>query len=152
MTGRSAAVTVSGRQVVEHRDSGGRHEQLGLDLAAHRLDRLGRGTDPDEAGLDHGPGEGRVLGQESVARVHGIGAGPPGRVDEQVGAQVGVGGRVAGQPDGRVGLADVRGVGVRIGVDRDRPDPEVAAGPEDAAGDLAAVGHQDSGDHSRNTP
>ena len=91
--------------------------------------------------------EGGVLGEEAVAGVDGVGAGRARGVDEQVGAQVGVGRRGAGQPDGAVGLARVRRVGVGVGVDGDGADAEVAAGAEDPAGDLAAVGDQDSGDH-----
>src|SRR5206468_8483701 len=44
---------------------------------------------------------------------------------------------------GLVGVGDVRGAPVRVGVDRDRPDPELAQGTEDADSDLAAVRHED---------
>ena len=53
----------------------------------------------------HGPRERGVLGQEAVAGMDRVGAGAPRSVDDQVGAQVGVGRRGAGQPDGGVGLA-----------------------------------------------
>ena len=84
----------------------------------------------------------------------GVGAGPPGRVEDEVGAQVGVGGGVAGEPDGDVGLRDVRQPRVGVGVHGDRLDAEAAAGGEDPAGDLAAVGDEQSVDlgHVRNTP
>jgi hypothetical protein len=49
--------------------------------------------------------------------------------------------------DPDVGLGDVRGVRVGVGVDGDGADAEAAAGGEDAAGDLAPVGDQNSGDH-----
>ena len=51
-----------------------------------------------------------------------------------------------------VGLGDERQAGVGVGVDGHRLDAEAAAGGEDAPGDLAAVGDQDSLDHVRNTP
>ncbi len=82
----------------------------------------------------------------------GVGAGSVGSVDEQVGAQIGVGRRVAGQVHSGVGLGDVRRGGVRVGVDGDGRDAEVAAGAKDPAGDLAPVGHQHRRDHRRNTP
>ena len=48
-----------------------------------------------------------------------------------------------------VGLGDVWGRRVGIGVDGDGADAETAAGGEDAPRDLAAVGDQDSSDHGR---
>ena len=47
----------------------------GLDLVAERLDRRRRRADPGQPGVDHGLGEVGVLGEEAVARVHGVGAG-----------------------------------------------------------------------------
>ena len=77
--------------VGEHRHAGGPHQRLGLDLRAHRGDGLGRRADPRQPGVDHGAGERRRLGEEAVAGVDGIGAGPAGGVDQEVGAQVRVG-------------------------------------------------------------
>ena len=115
---------------------------LGADLVAHGLDGLGRRSDPGQAGVDDGPGEGGVLGQEAVAGMDRVGTGPARRLDDQVGAEVGVGGRVAGEPDGPVGLGHERQPGVGVGVDRHGLDAEPSAGGEDATGDLAAVGDQ----------
>ena len=78
---------------------------LALDLGAHLLDRLRRRADPGQPGVDDGAGEVGVLGQEAVAGVDGVGAGPAGRLEDQVDAQVGLRGRVPGQPHGGVGLA-----------------------------------------------
>ena len=64
------------------------------------------------------------------------------RVDDEVGAQVGVGRGVAGQVHRAVGLGDERQSGVGVGEDRDGGDAELAAGAEHPAGDLAAVGDQ----------
>ena len=63
----------------------------------------GRRADEDQARVGAGPGERGVLGQEPVAGVDGVGAGGGGRGDDEVAAQVGVGGRRAGQPDRLVG-------------------------------------------------
>ena len=46
------------------------------------------------------------------------------------------GGPIALRP---VGQADVQGVGVGVGVNRDRRDAQLATGADDADGDLAAV-------------
>ena len=55
--------------------------------------------------------------------------------------------------DGEVGLGDVRRAGVGVGEDRDGAQAHRAGGGEDAAGDLAAVGDEQAGDHqSLNTP
>src|SRR5207249_1210842 len=47
-----------------------------------------------------------------------------------------------------VGLLHVDGSGVALRVDRDGPDSELPAGADDAHGDLAAVGDEDSLKHS----
>ena len=47
---------------------------LGRDLVAEQLDLLGRGPDPDQAGVEPPPGEAGVLGQEPVAGVDGVAA------------------------------------------------------------------------------
>jgi hypothetical protein len=73
--------------------------------------------------------------------VHGLRAG------RLRGGDDGVGGEVALDPDGLVGLADVAGARVGVGVDGDRPDAEVGEGPAHSDGDLAAVGDQHSGEH-----
>ena len=106
-----------------------------------------RRPDPDQPGVAHRAGEPGVLGEEPVAGVHRVRAGLGGRGDHQVGAQVGLGRRVAGQPHGRVRVGDVRGVGVRVGVHRDRADAARAGRVEHPAGDLAPVGHQQFRDH-----
>ena len=51
-----------------------------LDLVAERLDHLGIGPDPDEAGRLHRTGEVGPLGEEAVARMHRLGAGAAGDV------------------------------------------------------------------------
>ncbi|MNU09124.1 hypothetical protein D3C72_2555160 [compost metagenome] len=46
----------------------------------------------------------------------------------------------------------MEGVGVGFGVDGDGADAEGLAGADDAAGDLAAVGDEDLGEHVREDP
>ncbi|OSY53894.1 hypothetical protein BG846_00430 [Streptomyces fradiae ATCC 10745 = DSM 40063] len=116
-------------------------------LGRHRLDGPGRRAHPGQPGRLDLAREGGALGEEPVAGVHGVGAGREGRGDDEVAAQVGVGGGRARQPHGRVGLPHVQGARVRVGVHGDRADAEVAAGAEDAAGDLTAVGDEQGLDH-----
>jgi hypothetical protein len=82
-------------------------------------------------------------------RVDGVGAGGARGGDQLFGVEVSV---AAGQPDPDVGLGDVWGPGVGLGVDRGRADAEAAAGREDPAGDLPAIGHEHPGDHRRAPP
>ena len=131
---------------LQGRHAGLAHQPLGLDLGAHRLDRLGRRADPGEPGRLDGAGEVGVLGQEAVAGVDRVGASAPGGVEDQVDAQVGVRRGAARQAYGDVGLRHEGQAGVGVGVHRHRLDAEPAAGREDAAGDLATVGDEESVD------
>ena len=56
----------------------------GLDLVAEGVDGRGWRTDPGQARVDHRLREAGVLGEESVAGVYGVGAGPLGDVEELV--------------------------------------------------------------------
>src|SRR5205814_9016007 len=98
------------------------------DLVAHHLDRLGRGPDPvDDVGGD-GSGEVGVLGEEPVARVHGVGAALLDRVEDRVGVEVALAGRLPAEGVGLVGEADVQGVAVEVGVDGNAGDTKFATG------------------------
>ena len=81
--------------------------------------------------------------EEAVAGMHRVATASQGGGDQQIAAQVGVGGGVAGERPRHVGFAHVRRVGVGFGEDGDRADAHAAAGADDPAGDLAAVGDQD---------
>jgi hypothetical protein len=102
----------------------------------------GGGPDPGQPGVDHRAGEVGVLGQEAVAGVDGVGARRAGGLDQQVAAQVGLGGRVARAAARRVGLATCGASASASENTATVAMPSVAAGAEDAAGDLAAVGDQ----------
>src|SRR3546814_6570478 len=90
--------------------------------------------------------------QEAIAGVDRVRAGASSGFEDEVGTQVGLRGAVAPQAYGGVCLLHERHLGVGVGVDDDGLDAEVAAGAQDAAGDLATVGDEQSRDHSRNTP
>jgi hypothetical protein len=112
-------------------------------LAAHRAHRRRGRPDERDARALAGLGQRRVLAQEAVAGVDGLGAGLLGGVDDLVDPQVAL--ARGGRPDGErlVGHADVEGGAVGLGVHGDRADPHLAQRAHDADGDLAAVGYQD---------
>ena len=134
----------------EDRDPGAGRDPPGFQLVAEGGQDLGRRPDPAQAGGQHRLGERGPLGQEPVAGVDGVGPGPPGRVQDGVGPQVGIGGVAEG--NGLVGLGDERGVAVGVGEHGDGGDAHGPGGAEDPGGDLAPVGDQQLGDHIRNTP
>jgi hypothetical protein len=83
-----------GLQFGQDRYPGLGHEALGLHLRAHGLDGVRWRSDPDQPGIEHGPGEGRVLGEEAVPGVHSVGPGLQCGRDHQIRAQVGLRRRV----------------------------------------------------------
>ena len=103
------------------------HQRLRRELVAHRGDRSGRRADPDQAGVGHGAGEVRVLGQEAVAGMDRVGAGAGGRGQYLLHVEVGLRRGTAVQPDRFVRLGHEGRVRVAVRVDRDGRDPHVAA-------------------------
>ena len=103
---------------------------------------LGLGADPDDVVAFDDLGELRVLGEEAVAGVDGVGVDDLGRRDDVGDVEVGFGRRRRADADGLVGEADVHRVGVGGRMDRDGLDAHLVAGAVDAERDLAAVGDQ----------
>ena len=68
--------------------------------------------------------------------------------EDGLGVQVALGRRLAAEGVGLVGHAHVQGVAVEVGVDGDGADAQLAAGPDDPDGDLAAVGNEDLLEHA----
>ncbi len=131
------------------------HQGLGGILQAHGAHRLGRGADEHQARRLDRLDEGRVLGEEAIARMDRLGAGGLGGGHDPVDPQVAVHGRRRADPERFVGQSCMPGVGIGIGIDRDRGDPQPAGGADHAAGDLAPIGDQDLLEHAghiRNTP
>ena len=93
----------------------------------------------------HCGGEFGVLREESVSGMDRVGTRSAGGRDELAAVEVAGG---ACQADGRVGLGDVWGRRIRLGVHGDCADTEAAAGVEHPSGDLPAVGDQYSYDHA----
>ena len=79
--------------------------------------------------------------------MHGGGARRPRGLDDARDVEIAL--AYGGRPDEHrlVGAAHVGRVAVGLRVDGDGADAEATAGAEDAAGDLAAVGDQDFGEH-----
>ena len=129
------------------RDLGLRGGLLGFDLVAHRGDRAGIGPDEDDAGLCQRARKGLALGQEAVAGMHRLGAGLAAGLDDLVDRQIAFGGGRRPDQNGLVGHFDMERVAVGLGIDRDRLDPHAAGSLDDPAGDLAAIGDQNSFEH-----
>ena len=129
-------------------------EPLRLDLERHRPDRLRRRPDPRDASRHHPLGEAGILREEAVAGVNRISTGAAYGVENLLDIEVRLGAGRAAQRDGDVGLADEGRVGIGLGEDRDGLDAHGAGRAEDAACDLAAIGHQDAlhRHHIRKTP
>ncbi len=124
---------------------------LGLDLVAHDADVLGlRADEGDVVMLEH-LGEARVLGQEAVAGMDGVGAGDLAGGDDRRNVEIAVARGRRADADALVGEPHMHGVGVGGRMDRDRRDAELLGGAQDAQRDLAAVGDQDLVEHSRVT-
>ena len=140
---RLVLAVVAGHQ----RHAGLLHQRLGFGLAAHGADRGGGRADEDDARVGAGFGESGVFRQEAVAGMDRLGARAFGGVQDGVRPQVAVAGGRRADVDGLVGHLDMQRLGVGVGIDRDRADAEPAGGADDAAGDLAAVGDQDLGEH-----
>src|SRR5690606_34813457 len=116
-------------------------------LVPHLPDLLAGGPDEREVGRGAGLGELRVLRQEAVAGMDGVGAGDLGGRDDGGDPQVGLPTRGRPDADVVVGEADVRRLAVRLAVHRHGADAHLAARPDDPQGDLPAVRDQHLAEH-----
>ena len=120
---------------------------LGGDLVAHGLNRpLGR-ADKGHAGGFQSLGEFRVLRQEAIARMHGLGASVLDRLQDLVDHDVRLIGRGRADMHRLICHFDMQRIAVGIRIDRDRLDTHFAGGFDDPAGNLAPVGDQDLLEH-----
>ena len=123
------------------------HQALGLRLVAHRAHGRRRRADPDQPRVDHGFGEFRVLGQESVAGVDGFRAVRPGRADHGRDVEVGIARTRPADARRRIRETHMGGAGVGIGIDRDDAVAHAPRRAHDPQGDFAAIGDQDGIEH-----
>ncbi len=116
----------------------------GLDLVAQQPHGLDAGADEADAAVATDLREAGILGEEPVAGMDRIDVGDLGRTDDPGDVQVAL--VAVGRPDADclVGQAQVGSVAVRLGVDGHRLDSQLVAGPNDAKGDLTAIGDKDS--------
>jgi hypothetical protein len=119
------------------------HQPSRGDLRPHRLDGLGRRPDPDEPCLLDRPGEVGVLGQEPVAGMDRLGARAARRLQHALLVEVALRRRAWAEQVGLIRDRRVQRAAVGLRVDGDRADPELPERPEDADGDLAAIGDED---------
>ena len=130
-----------------HRDAEPFGGALGLDLVAHQADVLGLGADELHVVLGEDFGKARVLRQEAVAGMHGVGAGDLAGRENGGDVEIAVFGRRRADAHALVGKAHMHGVGVGGGMHRHRRDAELLAGAQHAQRDLAAVGDEDFIEH-----
>jgi hypothetical protein len=125
---------------------------LGFDLVAHLPDVLGLGADKMDVVLGQDFGEARVLRQEAVARMHGVGAGDLAGREQRRDVEVAVFRRRRADADAFVGEAHMHRVGVGGRMHGDRRNAELLAGAEHPERDLAAVGDEDFVEHCAGLP
>jgi len=122
----------------------GHGDLLGGQLVAHQVQNLGGGSDELDARSLAGPGKIRVLTEETVTGVNGIGAVLLSQLDDPGDVQIGAqGALVLSDQIGLVRGGAEEAVYVLIGVDGNGLEAQVVTGPEDPHGDLAPVGDQD---------
>ena len=140
---------ILGRVAWNDRNAGRRHQTPRVDLRTHVRDDVRRRTDENQAGVDAGAREPRVLRQESVARMHGVGTRRSGGFEQTCGREVAVAGGGGSDRDRPVGRDDMRRGGVGIRVNRDALDSHLPTGTDDAQGDFAPVRDQQALDHDQ---
>ena len=122
---------------------------LGLDLVAHQADMRGLRADEMDVVLVEDFGEARVLGQEAVAGMHGVGAGDLAGREQRRDVEIAVARGRRADADAFVGEPHMHGVGVGGRMHGDGRDAELLAGAQHAQRDLAAIGYEDFFEHRR---
>src|SRR6202023_578340 len=114
---------------------------------SHRGDGRGGGAYENAPRVRARLGELRVFGEEAVARMDGLRPARAGGFDEALDAEVAVARR--GGPDVQrlIRFTHMARAGVGVREHRDGAQPQPACGAEDAAGDFAAIGDQETLDH-----
>ena len=123
------------------------HEPASLALRAHAIDRCGGRADEHDAGRLARARESGVLGQEPVARVDRLAGARARGLQDPFDVEVTLTRRCRPDLDRLVRHAHVQRTTIGLGVDRDRAQPESPRGADDAAGDFAAVGDEEAGEH-----
>ena len=132
-----------------HRRARRDRQRARRDLRAHRFDRLGRGAHPDQPRIANGAREPGPFREEAVPRMDRVGADLLRDFDEMFAAQIALRRRGGSDADGFIRFAHMGRLRIGVGVDRDRADPQFAAGAHDAHRDLAAIRDQHLLDRAR---
>ena len=116
-------------------------------LVAHEANGTGGRTDELDVAARAHLREMRVLREEAVARMNCIHVGDLRGADDAIDLEIAL--RAGRRPDadGFIRELDMEAFHVGLGIDGDRLDAELFAGPNDAQGDFAAVGDEDFLEH-----
>ena len=131
------------------RHAGGLHQILSAGFGAHLAHRFGARTDERQTGLLHGLGKVGVLRQKAIARVNRLRAATQCDIQNYIATQIRLGRRITANRIGFVGLQHMLRHGVGCGVHRHRSNAQTLSGANDAAGDFAAIGDQNLGQHQK---
>ena len=136
--------------VVARRDGhvGLHHERLGRRLRPHRPDRRRRRAHEGDPRRRARLGEVGVLREEPVARVQRLRAGALRGGENGRDRQVRLARGGGTDAHGLVGEADVARGAIGVGIDGDGAQAHAAGGLDDPAGDLAAVGDEETFEHA----
>ncbi|CHO11867.1 Uncharacterised protein [Salmonella enterica subsp. enterica serovar Typhi] len=104
--------------------------------------------DKDNAGLFTGCCKRKALGQKSVARPDSLSAGFTRCINNFIDTQITVAGLLAAERYSNIGLFNMFGVFISIGIDRHAFNPQTLQRADGATGDLAPVGNQYSIKHA----
>ena len=128
-------------------DAGRQREFFGFDFVAHCRNRVVLWADEDNACLFGPARKIGVFAEETVARVHRLGAGLLASRNDLVGLQITLPAGRRADVHGLVSQHHMTGAAVSVGIHRHREDAHFAGRLDDAAGDFAPVGDQDFGEH-----
>ena len=135
------------RDTFDHRDAGLRHVLLRPDLVAHQAERGDARPDEGDSCDITRLREFGILGEEAVAGVDRLCAAGLRRLDDRLDLEVARLRCCRADAHGRVGIRHMLRAAVGVAVHGDAADSEFAQCADDAAGDLAAVGHEDCSEH-----
>ena len=134
--------------IARHRRNPGLGRQfLRGDLVTHRLDRTGRRADEGDTGLVQRLGKLHVFRQETITRMHRLGAGFLDCRHDLVDHDIRLVRRGRADMHRLVRHLDMQRISVGVGIDRDRLDPHLFRRLDHPAGDFATVRDQDFLEH-----
>ena len=124
------------------------HQRLGGAFRSHRPDRIGRWTDEFYPCRRAGLGKAGILRKKAVTGMDRLRARLLRRLDDPIADQIALRRRRRPDPDRFVRLQYMLRAGIGIRIDRHGAHPHPARRADHPAGDLSAVGDQDSVEHA----